>query len=148
MNDTNPDSINKFNQMYSDPSLIKLKIIASHFTNYPMNMLAFYIRVLECMHTLRTISCGRRTGTYSAGMLPDQGLFRDICREILPFCNEKEQNMLKNLLSFYDNMENMQEMMQMMEMMQEMNMGGNGENSGSSSMDLNDILSMMNAFSG
>lgn len=148
LSDNNPDSVSKFNQMYSDQSLTKLKIIASYFTEYPMNMLAFYIRVLECMHTLRSITCRQCAGIHSAHCTPGEGMFRDICREILPFCNEKEQNTLNNLLSFYENMENMQEMMQMMEMMQEMGGFGDGSNGSTGGpMDMSQILNMMNAFS-
>ena len=148
MVDISIDSVTKFNQMYSDQNLTKLKIIASHFTEYPMNLLAMYIKVLECTYTLRTIASKKGTYGQSFGSCQENGLFRDICKEILPFCNEKEQNTLNNLLSFYENMENMQEMMQMMEMMQEMGGFGDGGNEGNSgTIDMSQIFNMMNAFS-
>lgn len=147
------ESVNKFNQFYSDESLVKLKIISSYFTEYPMNLLALYIKVLECKYTLRAVFDHSKTTSGSSQAQPNEGFFRDLCREIMPFCNSREQNTLNNLLSFYENMENMQEMMQMMEFMQEMGGFGNGDSDGNNeggggSMDLADILSMMNAFTG
>lgn len=144
MSTINLESVNKFNQTYSDDSLIKLKIISSYFSEYPMNMLALYIKVLECFYTLKAITDPSRK---RSSCHPNEGIFRDICKEILPYCSLREQNTLNSLLSFYDNMANMQEMMQMMELMQEM--GGMGDGNGNeqgNSMDLTEILSMMSAF--
>ncbi len=122
LDEKKPDAVKEFEERYADRNLIKLKIIASHFSGYPMNLLAIYIKVLECRYTMeRIFSCKNDT----CGTSPQNGMFCDICREIMPFCNSKEQNTLQNMLSFYENMENMQEMMQMMELMQES--GGFGD---------------------
>ncbi len=116
------DAVKEFEKKYADNHLTKLKIIAAHFSGYPMNLLAIYIKILECRYTMeRIFYCKDSTGSSS----PGQEMLQEICKEIMPFCNSGEQNTLQNILSFYENMENMQEMMQMMEFMQES--GGFGD---------------------
>lgn len=152
MNDNTPDSICKFNALYSNNALNKLKIISAHFTDYPLNFLAIYIKILELRYTLHLIYSQNRVHALRNGLSAlNAECVQDICKEIHPFCNSDEQNSINTLLNFWQNMANMQEMLQMMEFMQEMSNSGDSDGSAPGStgmgMDFSDIMNLFSAFS-
>lgn len=152
MNDNTPDSICKFNALYSNNTLNKLKIISAHFTDYPLNFLAVYIKILELRYTFHLIHSKSNTYSLRDGLSPlTMECVQDICKEIHPFCNFDEQNSINTLLNFWQNMANMQEMMQMMEFMQEMNNSGDRDNNEpvgmNMGMEFSDLMNLFSAFS-
>ncbi len=128
MENCSPGSVCKFNSMYTDKNLNKLKVISSKFQNYPLNLLALYIKVMEVKYTLEKIrSCPHQSIPDVLQQLGSDNI-KEMCTEIQPFCNESEQNFLATILNLLESMSNMQEMMQMMELMQEFTSDGNNSN--------------------
>jgi len=122
-----PDKVTAFDSLFTTNHIQMLKILLSFLKPPLQGKVAVYIRFLEFQYTLRFFTENPYAAVFSAGSVPpspfsgsgDAGGFSALFDEMLPYCDMREREQLRNLQNMLKNMENMQQMMQMVQMLQE-----------------------------
>lgn len=122
-----PDKVTAFDSLFTTNHIQMLKILLSFLKPPLQGKVAVYIRFLEFQYTLRFFTENPYAAVFSDAGIPlspfsgaaDSGGFAALFDEMLPYCDMREREQLRNLQNTLKNMENMQQMMQMVQMLQE-----------------------------
>lgn len=164
MDEKETDKIKKFNSIYSNNSINKLKVIYSYLPDSSKKGLALYIKLSELLlvmsfkesdypsFTANEISISK-TENHSSDSSPtfNASTFQNLCSELIPYCNASEKSSLQQILDFIKAYDNMQEMLETVKLMQEL-MPQSEENKTDNTspfgdMDISQILNVINMMS-
>lgn len=136
-----------FDTLFSTNHIAMLKILLSCLDYQAQKSMAVYIKFLELQYTIHYYNqnphplCGC-TGPDASRDLPS------LCKELLPYCDEKEKKQIEKLCSLFQSMEMYREFSKTMETMKDMIPGfadmsdlfSSGDPSSGSSPDIMSLL--------
>ncbi len=138
------DKIAVFDTLYTNNHIQMLKILIPVVGKEFRHNLAIYIKYMEFQYTISLAKSAPHTFNLCAESEKQPVDFFELCDELLPFCSEKEQSMLKNIKNIQGTLKQYKEMESAMKMMKElfpegMDFGtktGSGDNESGFSMDM------------
>lgn len=114
------DKIAAFDTLYTTNHIQMLKILIPVVSKNLRHKLAIYIKYMELQYTLSLAKSHSHTFSLCAESENTPVDFFALCDELLPFCTEKEQSMLKNLKNIQGTLKQVKEMEAAMSMMKEL----------------------------
>ena len=117
MESQDTDSVTAFDTLYTTNHLQMLKILLPHLQAEMQPHIAVYIKLKELLFTLHFSKENRKS---YCSLTEKETDIQSLIRELSPYMNGNEKDMLKKLSELKENMEKFQQISQMMQMMENM----------------------------
>lgn len=133
------DRIAAFDTLYTNNHIQMGKLLLPLLPKDKQYYFAIFIKYMELQHTIKY---GKKLLYHIENGEKETINYQNLCQEFLPYCDQQEEKLVKQILSFLKTMETFNSLKPIMEMMNQFSMTGSGEGGDSSGFDFSSLFSM------